>query len=84
MYCIVVQCTFPKCAKKSAREEIWLLQGFFMCNFTGTGRCKPSLDTPLSRLSRMSKVYREFGAKIHVVETKVMEINAPLNLCHSN
>ena len=53
-------------------------------NFTDTGRCTPSLDSPLSRLSRMSKVYREFGAKIHVVETKVVEINAPLNLCHSN
>ena len=53
-------------------------------NFTDTGRCTSSLDSPLSRLSRMSKVYRELGAKIHVVETKVVEINAPLNLCHSN
>ena len=53
-------------------------------NFTDTGRCTPSLDSPLSRLSRMSKVYREFEAKIHVVETKIVEINAPLNLCHSN
>ena len=25
----LVQCTFPKCTKKSAREEIWPLQGFF-------------------------------------------------------
>ena len=32
----------------------------------------------------MSNVYQEFGAKIHVVEAKVVEINAPLNLCHSN
>ena len=82
MYCIVVQCTFPKCTKKSAREEIWLLRGFFTILLT-LG-CTPSLDSPLSRLLRMSKVYREFGAKIHVVETKVVEMNAPLNLCHSN
>ena len=84
MYCVVVQCTFPKCTKKSAREEIWLLLGSSQLIFTDTDRCTPSLDSPLSRLSRMSNVYQEFGAKIHVVETKVVEINAPLNLCHSN
>ena len=43
-------------------------------NFTDTGRCTPSLDTPLSRLSRMSKVYRESGAKIMKIKVAAIEL----------
>ena len=44
---------------------------------TVTGGSPALQNTPLSQVSRMSEVYREFRAKI--IEIKVAEINAPLN-----